>query len=155
MVTLTVTLGLPASGKTTWAQTQPGYQATTDPARHGRLHHDQLVHSLQAEARRQLAAGNDVITDGCNLSARLRRSWLQVGRDHDARCVLAIVECDPDEAVRRNLERPHGERVLPHRMDGYVRRLPEARTMVGGEGWDAIAYPLSTHVRLQGATRSW
>ncbi len=154
MVTLTVTLGVPGSGKSTWAATLPAWWACTDLERTSSVDHRAFIASLQGRATRQLGAGVDVVTDGCNVDARTRRSWLAVGRDADARCVLAIIECDPDEALRRNAGRPRGERVTPQRMARYLDRLPRARAEVGAEGWDDIIYPMPRSV-VVGATRVW
>ena len=153
-MTLTVTMGVPGSGKTTWCEAQPGWLAGTDPARvNGQLWRD-LHASLLQSTRRQLEAGVDVVTDGCNVHTQLRRSWLEVGRDVGAWCVLAILECDDDEALRRNAGRPVGQRVPPNKMTSYLRRFPAARMQAGGEGWDAITYPMPRSV-VGGATRAW
>lgn len=154
MVTLTVTLGVPGSGKSTWAEAQPAWWACTDLERTSDVKHDRFIEALQARALRQLRAGVDVVTDGCNVDHRTRRSWLELGRRVDARCVLAIVECDADEALRRNAGRPHGERVPHQRMLRYLERFPVARTQVGAEGWDDITYTSPRSV-VVGATRTW
>jgi predicted kinase len=151
---LTVTMGVPGSGKTTWCETQPGWLAGTDPARVNGRPWEQLNASLHAAARNHLADGVDVITDGCNVHTQLRRSWLELGRDVGARCVLAILECDDDEALRRNAGRPVGQRVPPNKMVSYLQRFPTARMQAGGEGWDAIVYPMPRSV-VGGATRAW
>ena len=127
MVTLTVTLGVPGSGKSTWAEAQPAWWACTDLERTGDVSHDRFIEALQARALRQLRAGVDVVTDGCNVDHRTRRSWLDLGRRAGARCVLAIVECDADEALRRNAGRPHGERVPHQRMLRYLERTSDVK----------------------------
>ena len=153
-MTLTVTMGVPGSGKTTWCEAQPGWLASTDPARVNGRPWLELNASLQAAARRHLVDGVDVVTDGCNVHNQLRRSWLELGRDVGARCVLAILECDDDEALRRNAGRPVGQRVPPNKMTSYLRRFPTARMQAGAEGWDAITYPMPRTV-VEGATRAW
>jgi predicted kinase len=154
VVTLTVTMGVPGSGKTTWCEAQPGWLAGTDPARVNGQPWRDLHASLLQSTRRQLEAGVNVVTDGCNVHTQLRRSWLEVGRDVGAWCVLAILECDDDEALRRNAGRPVGQRVPPNKMTSYLRRFPAARMQAGGEGWDAITYPMPRSV-VGGATRAW
>lgn len=154
MVTLTVTLGVPGSGKSTWASTLDAWWACTDLERTTSVDHASFIEALQGRALRQLRAGVDVVTDGCNVDHRTRRSWLELGRRADARCVLAIVECDPDEALRRNAGRARHERVAHHRMLRYLERMPQARAQVAGEGWDAITYPMPRSV-VVGATRTW
>ena len=153
-MTLTVTMGVPGSGKTTWCEAQLGWLAGTDPARVSGQPWRDLHASLLQSTRRQLEAGVDVVTDGCNVHTQLRRSWLEVGRDVGAWCVLAILECDDDEALRRNAGRPVGQRVPPNKMTSYLRRFPAARMQAGGEGWDAITYPMPRSV-VGGATRAW
>ena len=153
-MTLTVTMGVPGSGKTTWCEAQPGWLAGTDPARVNGQPWRDLHASLLQSTRRQLEAGVNVMTDGCNVHTQLRRSWLEVGRDVGAWCVLAILECDDDEALRRNAGRPVGQRVPPNKMTSYLRRFPAARMQAGGEGWDAITYPMPRSV-VGGATRAW
>lgn len=154
MVTLTVTMGVPGSGKSTWAEAQSAWWACTDAERTGDIDHRTFVAALQDEVLQQLRAGVDVVTDGCNVDRRTRRSWLELGRRADARCVLAIVECDADEALRRNASRPHGERVPHQRMLRYLERFPLARTQVGAEGWDAVTYTRPRQA-VEGVTRRW
>lgn len=71
MTTLTITRGLPGSGKTTWARQQPGWRINRDDLRamlrptwdYGNREHEELCTLAQHAAVRALLANVDVIVD--------------------------------------------------------------------------------------------
>lgn len=76
MPTLTITRGLPGSGKSTWARTRPGWRVNRDDLRamvlpswpHGfRLAEETLTEMQYAAISALLLAGTDVICDDTNL----------------------------------------------------------------------------------------
>ena len=119
MPTLTITRGLPASGKTTWARQ---YAATTGAARVNRddlraMMFDQLhgltweeekavTDAARAQTAAHLNAGRDVVADDMNLRPRYVREWARLARLHGADLVVhAMPDTDVDECVRRDAAR--------------------------------------------------
>ncbi|GAA2377337.1 hypothetical protein Cme02nite_20800 [Catellatospora methionotrophica] len=122
MPTLTITRGLPGSGKSTWAKAQPGLRVNRDDQRRMLFgdafpHGDRIAEDLITEINvfaisRVLMAGRDVICDDTNLPdavvAMLTRTATRYGAAHvvvDFRDVPVAVCLDRDAA------RPQAEQV--------------------------------------------
>src|SRR2546430_9179875 len=121
MPTLTITRGLPGSGKTAWAKQQGGHvRVNRDELR--RMLHGGPLHTGWAEVQVTLAqraqieallrAGINVIADDTNLRAKVVRELAELARA----CAAAVVVHDftdvpVDECVTRDALRPEGERV--------------------------------------------
>lgn len=122
MPTLTITRGLPGSGKTTWAKAQRGVRVNRDDLRR-MLHGGHLgegwaekqvtvAHRAQVEAL--LKAGADVICDDTNLRARVVRELAEIAVDCGAHVVLRDFTDVPLEVcLERDAARPDAERVGP------------------------------------------
>ncbi|HZN76603.1 MAG TPA: AAA family ATPase [Micromonosporaceae bacterium] len=123
MVTLTITRGLPGSGKTTWARQQrSAVRVNRDDLRRmlhggwrgtGRLErHVTIVQRATVEAL--LAAGVDVIVDDTNLRTELVRSLAKLAEKHGAELVVRdFTDVPLEECLRRDAARPPEERVGP------------------------------------------
>jgi predicted kinase len=126
MPTLTVTRGLPGSGKTTWARER----LRTDLLRGARVNRDDMRRSLHGGligagwAERQvtlaqhaavaelLRASVDVICDDTNLRARIVRSFAELARDCGADfAVRDFTDVPPEVCIERDAGRPEAERV--------------------------------------------
>ena len=133
MTTLTITRGLPASGKTTWARARVEeaggrvVRVNRDDARlnlFGARHKTRLSHhDEQALTRIQqnavaelLGIGRDVIVDDTNLVLRFARQWADLARNMGAEFVVNddFLAVPVEECVRRNAARDDGvpERVI-------------------------------------------
>jgi predicted kinase len=140
MPTLTLTRGLPASGKTTWAKQQGGHvRVNRDELR--RMLHGGPLHTGWAEVQVTLAqraavesllrAGINVICDDTNLRARAFRELAELGRLCGARIEVhdftdvPVEECIARDAARADDERV-GEEVIRGMWQRYLagRRLP-------------------------------
>jgi predicted kinase len=121
MPTLTITRGLPGSGKTTWARQQGGHvRVNRDELR--RMLHGGPLHTGWAEIQVTLAqraaveallrAGLNVICDDTNLRARVVRDLADLARLVGAGVVVHdFTDVPVDECVTRDALRPEGERV--------------------------------------------
>lgn len=157
---MTVMLGMPGSGKSTWAAAHAHHSGarlfTTDPIRIDNRNVVSFLQRMTSDVDLALAAGDDVVIDACNVNTQHRLRWLRLGRRHGARCVLALVATDPAEAMARNERRPVDERVPADRMESYARQMPRARARLQGERWDEIVViGIDQLPEVAGASRSW
>jgi predicted kinase len=132
--TLTLTRGLPASGKTTWARAQAGaVRVNRDDLRrmlHGAATHEGRAEVMVTVAQRAqldalLRAGADVICDDTNLRSRVLRELAEMGLACGARVVLRdftdvpVEECIARDAARDPASRV-GEAVIRGMYDRYL-----------------------------------
>jgi predicted kinase len=126
MSTLTITRGLPGSGKTTYAK-----RWVTEAPRRNRVNRDDLRRMLagpdyaydqatenvitaaqESTVRKLLEAGRDVIVDDMNLRQQYARRWLaiaeSVGADFE---VVDLTNVPTEECISRDILRPPEERV--------------------------------------------
>ncbi|GGN54673.1 hypothetical protein GCM10010112_04670 [Actinoplanes lobatus] len=130
MTRLLITRGLPASGKTTFAhKLQPGVvRVNRDDLRRmlhgGRLYtqvaEGQVTHAQRAAVEALLRARASVIVDDTNLRAKTVREWAEMAARFEASFeVHDFTDVPVDECVRRDAERPEGDRVG----EDAIRRL--------------------------------
>lgn len=139
---LTVTVGIPGSGKSTWAARHAADTGarlfTTDPIRIDDRNVVRFLNRMRHDVDMALAAGDDVVIDACNVQTSQRTQWLRMGRRHGATCIAAIIDADPNDAIDRNDARPQGERVPAERMTSYVAAIGQALRRVRLEPWHRI-----------------
>jgi predicted kinase len=119
--TLTLTRGLPASGKTTWARQQRGHVRVNRDELRRMLHGGplltgwaevQVTLAQRAQVEALLGAGVNVICDDTNLRTRALRELAELGRQAGAEVVVHdFTDVPVDECVARDATRPEGERV--------------------------------------------
>lgn len=122
MPTLTITRGLPGSGKSTWARTQPGVRVNRDDLRAmlrpapwpwgDRAAEDMCTVAQHSQIAGLLAAGHDVICDDTNLHP----STVQTLADLAERCGAVVRTVDfmsvpLGTCIARDAVRPEGQRV--------------------------------------------
>ncbi len=139
MPTLTITRGLPGSGKTTWARQQGGHvRVNRDELR--RMLHGGPLHTGWAEVQVTLAqraqvtallrAGLNVICDDTNLRARVVRELAELGRFAGASVVVEDFTRVPVEVcVERDALRPEPERVGEDVIRGMWQRYLAGRRL--------------------------
>ncbi len=121
MPTLTITRGLPGSGKTTWARRQPyAVRVNRDDLRRmlhgghlGRGWSERQVGEAQlAAVEALLRGGTSVICDDTNLRPRMVRDLAELAVRCDAEVVVRdFTDVPVDECVRRDADRPEADRV--------------------------------------------
>lgn len=128
-----VLVGLPGSGKTTFARQR--YPS------HDHISKDTLPNSGNKQARqdaalrRSLAEGRSVIVDNTNVSPAERAAVIAIARAYDARIVGYYVEVSTRDAVARNERRTGRARVPKVAIFTCAKRLvPPALE----EGFDEI-----------------
>lgn len=147
MPTLTVMLGVPGSGKSTWiaANQRPDQViCSTERMRTDvRLTHQSgalvaYLSGLQRKARRALAGGHDVLIDGCNTRRQERSRWLNVAREQAAVTHLVVVDTPLATALAAQRTRAHP--VPEDKVAGYYQDFTQALAVIESEGWQHITY---------------
>lgn len=131
MTTLTITRGLPGSGKTTWARTQPAWRVNRDDLRamlrptwkHGDDDHETLCSAIQYAIIRELLHDRDVIIDDTNLRGDTMLALESIARIARAEFVVVDFTDVPLEVcIERDTARPNpvGEHVIRRMWEKYL-----------------------------------
>jgi predicted kinase len=137
--TLTITRGLPGSGKTTWARAQGGHVRVNRDELRRMLHGGplltgwaeiQVTLAQRAQVDALLRAGVNVICDDTNLRAQTVRDLAELGRSCGAEVVVRdFTEVPVDECVARDAARPEDERVGEQTIRDMYRRHLARRSL--------------------------
>ena len=140
-------LGMPGAGKTAWisANAQPDQvicsteRMRTDLSLSYKTGHlVAYINALRTKARRELAAGRDVLVDGCNTRTQERSIWLNMARDQGAATHLVVIDTPLDTALAAQRGRAHP--VPDDKVVGYHRDFTRALALIESEGWQRITY---------------
>lgn len=145
---LYITVGLPCSGKTTWALAQDLPIISPDAIRfafHGQRFLSEAEPWVWTYARTMpkalFYAGHErLIVDATNTKPERRRPWIEEARALELRPVLVLFHTDQDECARRAAECEDRE-ILP-----IIRRMAEE--------WHFAADELESDVGLMTATEN-
>lgn len=147
MPTLTVLMGPPGAGKTTWieANLAPGQVlCSTEPIRRNRAMHRRpgaivsYLAGLRGKAERALSEGSDAVVDGCNTRRGDRTTWLGLARRYGASTRLVVFATSLDAMLAAQLEREHP--VAEVKVRRYYEEFRRAEIAVRREGWGRIDY---------------
>lgn len=137
MAILTVTFGIPGSGKSTWVAANAGgslvlsadilrTDRTVDTFRH--------LEWMKAQALAALRAGRDVTVDICAIDPKHRAQWLMLARWARVRTRLVLFATPHVVALERNAARTHP--VPAEDMARYIRDFDTATRALPAEPWD-------------------
>lgn len=139
MTSLTITRGLPAAGKTTWAKAWVSESPTT----RARVNRDDLRSMLygqrsgltfeqeqritaaaQSLVRELLARGLDVVADDTNLRPKYVREWRKVATTSGAEFDVREYLISPTVAIERDANREHsvGAEVIQRMAEKFTRK---------------------------------
>lgn len=127
MTTLTITRGLPGSGKTSWAKAG---QMVSEYARFNRddLRHmvfgayvglspaeeDKITQIQQSGVRAALSIGEDVVVDDTNLNTKTVKAWQKIAAEYGADFVVKDFDVNPDQCFMNVMKRrDEGGRFVP------------------------------------------
>lgn len=137
---LIMTIGLPASGKSTYARTlsESGYyRVNKDDIRamlfgehYKRKHEKQVIWTRDAMIREALGHGKSVVSDDTNFNPVHQRTLQKIAEEFGAQFEVndSFLKVPLEECIRRDLKRPHpvGERVIRSMYNQYVMKPADA-----------------------------
>jgi predicted kinase len=139
MTTLTITRGLPGSGKTTWARRQAGAVRVNRDDLRTMLHggalgqgwtEKQVTIAQRAQVEALLRAGVNVICDDTNLRARVVRELAELGAKCSADVVMRdFTDVSLEECIARDASRDPDARVGEDAIRGMHQRYLAGRTL--------------------------
>lgn len=158
MSSLTITRGLPGSGKTTWAKEQQAsgfLRVNRDDIRRmlfGKPDYSSKQEKLVTQVQRDTikaafkAGFTDVIADDTNLPPKRVREWFRFARDNGAEFKVEEFEIDVEEACRRQQFRPSGEWVYGDVIRKMARSLKKGKLQPYDLSLDAVPPAGETYV---------
>lgn len=132
-----VTLGIPAAGKSTWAE-ETGLPVVSLDRLRGGGHGLTVLRRATLDLDAHLRAGRDVVVDACNLLPEQRRRWLDIVdrfRPH-AEAHLVVFDVPLDLALARNATRRHP--VPAARIASMRGEFDAALVAVEAEPWATV-----------------
>ena len=150
---LTVTCGMPGSGKSTWAVRQVAqerlvYVVSADAIREHGASGSVVFDGMELSARRALRNGLDVIVDACALDPRTRNGWLRLAHELGASSRLVVFATPLAVCRERDAARPLEQRARIDWADAE-RKVERVFERVGLELWDRVT--VISHVSDTGA----
>lgn len=143
MATFVMLVGLPASGKSTYAESLNNYIVhSSDKLReelysdiNDQSHNDELFEELHKRIIRDLRDGKNVAYDACNISRKRRMAFLNILKDKKIpcrkKCVVIVTELDM--CLKQNKQR---DRFVPK--DVIIDMYKQIQVPAFFEGWDEI-----------------
>lgn len=136
---MTVTCGLPGSGKSTWAASVSAYAliVTADAIREQGADGHTVFAAMETNARRALGAGIDIIIDACALDPATRMGWQRIAREYGAQARLVLFATPMSVCRARDAARPVKQRAKVDwaQLDRKFDRLLER---IAIEQWDRV-----------------
>lgn len=136
---VTVMMGCPGAGKTTWiaAHAAGEHVASTEPLRADRrINASAYMDLVRRSAITAAYAGRGVIVDSTGLDPRHRAWWRGLAEDVGARTRLVICEASPDDVLLAQTTRAHPVDAVVVR--SYHARMAAALPIALSEPWSEI-----------------
>ena len=144
MSNMVMTVGLPGSGKTTWASAQEGYEVFSSDAIRQELgdvndqtQNDKVFRILHKRIKEALEDGKDCIYDATNVTAKNRRAFLSYINDTHCKKTARIFVRSFDTIREQNESR--GRTIPP---EAIKKMLYRWQTPIVQEGFDEIVLDL-------------
>jgi len=137
---ITVLMGAPAAGKTTWVQkNKTGFEHiySTEMVRIDReIDVDYYMASIRSKAIQAAKNGKDIIADGTHTIDHHRAFWLNIAKRLEIETKLIIFETPLPLLIAGNARRSHpcpNDVLLKHH-----KRMQIAKRIVMREAWDSV-----------------
>lgn len=121
MSRIKVLVGVPGSGKSTWAsnfiENRPNWIVLSSDAIREELQTNDVFATLRSQMEEALKCGRDVIVDATNVSRKNRRSYIAVANKYKAAIEAVVFAVPYEECLRRNASR---DRVVP---EAAIKRM--------------------------------
>lgn len=123
-LTLTLTCGLPRSGKSTYIKKHIKNDVIVCPDRIRKLIFGHQFHKeaedfvwayAKGMAKLILEQGKNVLIDATNINLYSREQWYRIAKDYNAKIRVIWIKTSLKECIKRNAKSPEGER-LPEDM---------------------------------------
>lgn len=139
MTSLTITRGLPASGKSTWAKQMVRWydfvRVNRDSIRQQAFglegkgvlspkQENEVTKLEVALVEAALNAGKSVVVDATHLRQKYAVQWADLAEKHGVDFFVEDFKVDAEECIRRNQERPSRERVPDDVIRNMAKRFP-------------------------------
>ena len=136
MPRLTVLMGAPGSGKSTYAKKSGAAIVTTDGARERRQTPADALHQAYSQINKALAAGKDVIFDTTGSNPAVRKAAATIAARHGAMLEARVIDTPVNVCVQSQQGRAHPVATADvQRIHGEVRR---AVTGLRAEGFKDV-----------------
>lgn len=127
MPRLTILMGAPGSGKSTWARSAGlGEVVSTEGARVDPSQGKEVMRTAYKRIHELLAAGEDAVLDCCAARPSARKAALGIARQHGAPVEVRVFDTPVEQCVaaQRTREHPVPDEVVRRYHDDITRQIP-------------------------------
>ena len=136
MPKLTVLMGAPGSGKSTYAKKSGAAVVTTDGCRERGQAPADALHSAYSQINKALAAGKDVVFDTTGANPAVRKAAATIAAKHGATLAARVIDTPVATCVQSQQGRAHPVAAADvRRIHGEIQR---AETGLKGEGFKDV-----------------
>ena len=107
MPKLTVLMGAPGSGKSTYAKGTGAHVVTTDAGRAGKQAPGEILHNAYREINAALAAGKNVVFDTTGSNPAVRKAAATIAQKHGAQLAARVIDTPVASCLQAQSGRAH------------------------------------------------
>ena len=107
MPKLTVLMGAPGAGKSTYAKGTGAHVVTTDAGRAGRQAPGEILHNAYREINAALAAGKNVVFDTTGSNPAVRKAAATIAQKHGAQLAARVIDTPVASCLQAQSGRAH------------------------------------------------